>query len=286
MAQTTVNRSAARRRAATSLAADALVTDVAEKLARAGICVMPVKGALLQHWLYDDPTERPLTDVDLLVLPVDLEEAVKQLESAGYRTLARPSFGPVVLQTPFGLALDLHPSLFDAARYRLRTRDLFVRSTEDTRLYGVRVRLPSPLDVYAHLIGKFGSDHLDGRATGRLDEIARMAGRISASPETVAQHLVHCGMRRASRYVLPLVHQATNDPFAAQVYECLPFDPIGRCIAAIASWGLNGAPALSRSGALVAHLLNDSLPMAARSGTRALDQKTRRPQRSDGPFRS
>jgi len=236
---------------------------------------MPVKGALLQHWLYDDPTERPLTDVDLLVLSADLEEAVKQLESAGYRSLARPSFGPVVLQTPFGLALDLHPSLFDAARYRLRTEDLFARSTEDTRIYAVCVQLPSPLDVYAHLIGKFGSDHLDGRATGPLDEIARMASRINAPPETVAQHLVLCGMRRVSRYVLPLVHQTMNEPFAGQVHSWLPFDPIGRCIAAFASSSLQDAPAGSRSGALVAHLLNDSLPRAARSGARALLQKIR-----------
>jgi len=275
VAQTTVNRNAARRRAATSLAANALVADVAGKLARSGISVMPVKGALLQHWLYDDPTERSLTDVDLLVLPADLEVAVKRLESAGYRLLARPSFGPVVLRTPFGLALDLHPSLFDAARYRLSTEELFARSSEDTRLYGVRVQLPSPLDVYAHLIGKFGSDHLDGGATGRLDEIARMASRINAPPETVAQHLVHCGMRRVSRYVLPLVHQATNEPFAAQVHRCLPFDPIGRCIATIASRSLQDAPALSRTAALVAHLLNDSLPRGARSGTRALLQRIR-----------
>ena len=97
MVQTTADRHAARRRAATSLAASALVTDVARKLAPSGISVMPVKGALLQYWLYDDPTERPLTDVDLLVLPEDLEPAVKQLESAGYRSLGRPSFGPVVL---------------------------------------------------------------------------------------------------------------------------------------------------------------------------------------------
>ncbi len=236
---------------------------------------MPVKGALLQHWLYDDPTERPLTDVDLLVLPGDLEGAVTQLESAGYRSFARPSFGAVVLQTPFGLALDLHPSLFDAARYRLRTEELFARSTEDTRLYSVRVQLPSTLDVYAHLIGKFGSDHLDRRATGRLDEIARMASRIDVSPETVAQHLVHCGMRRVSRYVLPLVHQVTNDPFAAQVHRSLPLDPIGRCIAAMASRSLQDAPALSRTGALAAHLLNDSLPRGALSGIRALLQRIR-----------
>jgi len=276
VAQTTVNRNAARRRAATSLAANALVADVAGKLARSGISVMPVKGALLQHWLYDDPTERPLTDVDLLVLPADLEVAVKRLESAGYRLLARPSFGPVVLRTPFGLALDLHPSLFDGARYRLSTEELFARSSEDTRLYAVRVQLPSPLDVYAHLIGKFGSDHLDGRATGRLDEIARMSARLEPSPETAARHLAHCGMRRVSRYVLPLVHETTRDSFALQVRDHLPTDRIGDGLALAAKLVMTNASPQSSAAALVAHLLNHSLPRGVYSGARALLWRNRK----------
>ncbi len=266
----------ARRRAATSLAATGLVADVARKLTGVGISAMPVKGALLQHWLYDDPTERPLTDVDILVRPEELERAVETLRSAGYRPVAGSAIGAVVLQTPFGLALDLHPRLFDRARYRFSTHEIFARSSEDDTLYGAPVRLPAPLDAYAHLIGKFGSDHLDARSTGRLDEIARMADRIEAPPETVARHLVHCGMRRVSRYVLPLVQQATGDPFASQVHDDLPFDPIGRGIAAIAELGLQDAAATSRSGALIAHLLNDSLLRGVHSGVRALLLRGRR----------
>jgi hypothetical protein len=266
----------ARRRAATSLAATGLVADVAQKLTGVGISAMPVKGALLQHWLYDDPTERPLTDVDILVRPEELERAVETLRSAGYRPVAGSAIGAVVLQTPFGLALDLHPRLFDRARYRFSTHEIFARSSEDDTLYGAPVRLPAPLDAYAHLIGKFGSDHLDARSTGRLDEIARMADRIEAPPETVARHLVHCGMRRVSRYVLPLVQQATGDPFASQVHDDLPFDPIGRGIAAIAELGLQDTAATSRSGALIAHLLNDSLLRGVHSGVRALLLRGRR----------
>jgi len=116
----TGDRDAARRRAATALAATELVGDVARKLAGPGIPVMPVKGALLQHWLYDDPSERPLSDVDLLVEPGDFNRAVERLESEGYRRAAGSGVGAIVMQTPLGLALDLHPRLFDRARYRLR----------------------------------------------------------------------------------------------------------------------------------------------------------------------
>lgn len=250
-----------------------LVGDAARTLAGSGIQVMPVKGALLQHWLYDDPSERHLTDVDLLVRPNDLGAAVERLAAAGYQRTRHRSVGGTVMETPFGLALDLHSQLFDCSRYRMPTGELFARSSEDELLYGASVQLPSQLDVYAHLIGKFGSDHLDARSTARLDELARIATCIDAAPEMVARHLVHCGMRRVSRYVLPLVHQTTGDEFALLVHDSLPFDPIGRGIAAAANRLLAGAAPETRSAALVAHLLNDSLPRGVHSGTRALLQR-------------
>jgi hypothetical protein len=274
--QTIVDRHAARRRAVTALAATGLVGDVARRLAEPGIPVMPVKGALLQHWLYDDPSERLLSDVDLLVRPEDFGRAIERLESEGYRRAAGSGVGAIVMQTPLGLALDLHPRLFDSARYRLPTDELFARSSEDSDLFGATVRLPSPLDVYAHLIGKFGSDHLDARSTPRLDEIAKMATRLEIAPETVARHLVHCGMRRVSRYVLPLVHRVTGDAFALRLHDTLPPDPIGRGVAAAANLVLSEGAERFRLGALAAHLLNDSVPRGIHSGVRASILRARR----------
>jgi hypothetical protein len=257
------------------MAATGLVADVARRLAAHGIPVMPVKGALLQHWLYQDPSDRPLTDVDALVRPAQLEKAVATLLREGYGRAGGSSIGAVVLETPFGLALDLHPRLFDDARYHFPTSELFARSSEDTSIYGVSVRVPSALDAYAHLIGKFGSDHLDQRAIVRLDELARMTTRIKASPKTTARHLVHCGMRRVARYTLPLVHQCCADPFSQQVLEHLPPDAIGAGVAALAGKVIAGRPAESRLAALFAHSLNDSLPRGVYSGSRALLKRSR-----------
>jgi hypothetical protein len=258
------------------MAATELVGDVARRLADLGIRVMPVKGALLQHWLYEDPSERPLSDVDLLVRPHDMGRAVDRLEASGYQAARRSGVGAVIMQSPFGLALDLHCRLFDSARYRMPTDDLFARSSEDQTLFGAAVRLPAPIDVYAHLVGKVGSDHLDSRAVGRLDEIARMGKRLDTSPRTVARHLVHCGMRRVSRYVLPLVHQGTGDVFALQVNDSLPFDSIGQGIVVLVRPVLAASSPHSRTGAVMAHLLNDSLPRGVRSGVTALIQRARR----------
>ncbi|MDH3484628.1 MAG: nucleotidyltransferase family protein [Myxococcales bacterium] len=259
-----------RRRAVTSILASEVVSDVAQRLERPGIDIMPVKGALFQHWLYDDPAERAMSDVDVLVRSDQARVAYAILQRAGYRPMGRSRIGAFVMRSPFGLALDLHSQLFDRTRYKLPTADVFSRSSPDRALFGALVRLPSPLDAYAHLIGKFGSDHLNAGSKERLDEIARMPGRIEASPDIVARHLVHCGMRRVARYVLPLVSETVGDPFAARVLGHLPRDPVGETVASIARPVLAHAGPYSRIGAITAHLLNDSLPRGLRSGVRSL----------------
>ena len=85
------------------MAATALVADVARRLSHEGIEVMPVKGALLQHWLYEDPADRPLTDIDLLVRASDFPAAHAVLADNGYRPTAWSSVGGRVFETRFGL---------------------------------------------------------------------------------------------------------------------------------------------------------------------------------------
>lgn len=247
----------------------AVVCDVAERLAVIDIEVMPIKGSLLQHWLYEDPAERMMTDVDLLLMPSALDRAVTVLRSAGYRALGTTSIGAQVLRSPQQIAVDLHPRLFDDARYRLPTAAVFSRGVRDDVLFGARVRVPARLDCYAHLIGKFGSDHVNAAATHRLDEITRMGRLLAETPARTARHLVDVGMRRVARYVLSLA-AAAGDTTARDTLAALPKDPVGAVTVRIVDAVLRSPRSDSGVGAVAAHALNHSLPSAARSGARAL----------------
>jgi hypothetical protein len=275
MVPSTSKRRALRRRAVTSILATETVRDVARTLAQADIEILPFKGALYQHWLYEDPAERAMTDVDVLVLPRQLRVAHETLVGAGYEALGRSSIGAHVLKSPSGLALDLHPRLFDSARYRLRTEDVFARSASDTTTFEAPVRVPFVLDAYAHAIGKFGSDHSNASAEHRLDEILRISMRIDQSADIAASHLVACGMRRVARYVLDLLSEARNDRFARQVLARLPADPTGQVIAVGAQRVLSHTGPHSNVAALAAHLLNDSIPRGVVSGLRAAAGRVR-----------
>ncbi|MEM7138244.1 MAG: nucleotidyltransferase family protein [Myxococcota bacterium] len=264
--------SARRRRAVTSIVTTEVVRDVALRLAAVDVMIMPVKGALLQHWLFEDPADRAMTDVDLLVRPEQFELACQRLVASGYVSVGQSSIGARVLRSPLHVAVDLHPCLFDPARYRLSTSDVFARSSVDESLFGASVRLPSPPDAYAHLVGKFASDHRTALDTGHLDELRRMSSRLGRSPRGVADHLVRTGMRRAARYVLPLC-RATGDTMAGQVFDALPHDPAGSLLAPWAGrvfaspWGGTGV------GGVAAHMLNDTLGRAAWSGVRAMSRR-------------
>ncbi|MBV9945304.1 MAG: nucleotidyltransferase family protein, partial [Myxococcales bacterium] len=60
------------------------LSGVVDALARKGIAAVALKGPVLAHRLYADPTVRPSTDLDLLVDPSQLDDAARALVPLGY----------------------------------------------------------------------------------------------------------------------------------------------------------------------------------------------------------
>ena len=75
------SRQARRWGAATELAS----LEVLERLAAAGIRALPLKGSLLARALYGDVATRTSMDIDILVAPEDLADAVTALSELGWR---------------------------------------------------------------------------------------------------------------------------------------------------------------------------------------------------------
>lgn len=83
-----------------------------------GLRVVPMKGVWFSNWLYDDPSLRPMTDVDLLVAPGDAAFAGRILRELGYQPdsspRARIGFGAILERTyrrPNSLPVELHRSV-------------------------------------------------------------------------------------------------------------------------------------------------------------------------------
>lgn len=78
-----------------ALAREQELSCIAEALAAQHVPVVLLKGAALSRLVYDDPTERPTSDVDLLVPRDAVERARRALASLDYTSGQYPSWTPL-----------------------------------------------------------------------------------------------------------------------------------------------------------------------------------------------
>jgi hypothetical protein len=102
--------------------------EILDRLARAGVSTLLLKGAALAEMLYGDPALRPMCDLDLLVHEADVGLALAILTACGYTTLhqeARPGVtlaweNELLLSKPgiVGIQVELHWRLLDSPFYQ------------------------------------------------------------------------------------------------------------------------------------------------------------------------
>ena len=245
------------------------VRQAAEVLAPRGIPVMPLKGAVAQHWLYGDPSERLATDADLLVTPEAFEPALACLRAAGFgwRGEVRGQ-GQAVLLAPCGVAVDLHAFPLGPWRFPgCSARRLFERARLDRDLFGVPVWLPHPEDFVLHLVGKLVLDRVGpGERLGRWTELAEAPLRLGLSADGVASRADRLGLQRALRYVARAVlvrgHQVVGGGSATRSWWrrlswTMGADPMGDLLA---TGMAHARPGPTR--VLAAYALEDTAPSA------------------------
>ena len=258
----------AQKRRVTGLLAEETLSEVLAALGAAGVLVMPMKGVLFQKWLYERASERPLTDVDVLVDARSFDAAAEALVRAGHRAAhAPPSGGQRTFTSRLGFDVDLHSELFPPGRFRFEARDVLARATHGAELFGAPALIMDPVDAYAHVIGKVAIDHTDARVPVPLMDLLLLGERMGLVATEVAARLREGGLDRAARYVLPMVVAHGNAQAAApkgialasDVLRVLGPDPVGTAAASVARTAVAVFPPRSRSAAPFAHLLGPSL---------------------------
>jgi hypothetical protein len=128
-----------------------------EALAAAGVRTVALKGPLLGERLYGSGAARLSSDIDLLVLPAELDRAAAALAAIGYRSgaqrearyyrehthhvILRRAHSPDIelhfrLSTGFGVTLPAEPSFARARRYVTHSgRSSWILAPEDEFLY-------------------------------------------------------------------------------------------------------------------------------------------------------
>ncbi len=251
---------------ARQMAARASLEVVLDHLGRAGVRALPVKGVVTGAWLYDDPAERPLTDLDVRVAPRDLDRAEAALAAAGFRFLAgRSPTGNVVVEVG-GVMVDLETHVGPPGLGRLTVEQLLGRATTQTTL-GFPTLWPDPVDHALLLAINVFKDKIALAAPWSLED----ARRVVRAPEVGRAAFVE-GARRARMtqiawLVADSMARAGDDEWRA-IREDLGPAP-RRVHAAMSRW-LERRPA-STAARLVARVAGDG-PLDWARGLRAAAQ--------------
>jgi hypothetical protein len=128
----------------------ALLRDLGARLEEAGMRAIALKGPLLGERLYERPSGRATSDVDLLVREADVERTVPLLEGLGYRLADSPE--EVERQArehhhwhfshPHALPLELHFHAYRGFGCTLRSDELLARSEPAVGFGALRVLDP------------------------------------------------------------------------------------------------------------------------------------------------
>lgn len=213
-------------------ATEATLRDALLALHDVGVTAMPLKGVLLRRLVYDDPVERAVGDVDLLVRGRDLRAAHQALVARGFEAIF---LEPTERQRGFrhsrlGVLVDLHWQLFYEDYFDLDAEDLFARATWDLEGFATPVWRMAPLDLYAHVLAHLGFTAWVLERP-RVEDLARITERLRIAPDAAAAHLRAHGMDRFARYALRYAMQQSADPHPSRVLAALGAAPLDDAVA-------------------------------------------------------
>lgn len=252
-------------RLAAALVARHELTQAIKVLNGIGVIPMPLKGVLLQHTVYSDPSDRPISDADLLVPTRRGEDALDALRAHGYVREPAGQSGVKTTAPNAKLAVDVHWRVFPPGLFDLRAAEMFARGRIDEQSFGGVVVVPDPLDVYAHLVGNFAKGRAGQAHQPQLRDFSAVASRFGLAPRTVARHLERHGLSRAARYTLGYARDE-GDRFAGEVLRVLRRDVVGRASARVAR-RLTDRFGPDRPGSVPSpHLVNRTLLRGVYSG--------------------
>lgn len=140
------------------------LVELLRALDRAGVQPFVLKGAALAHLVYDDPSHRPMGDLDLLVRPAESGLAASVLAELGFgpRPGARPDgrHTAFVRDQPGGTGVvELHDNLFPPGHRLARQLDRLTAEPLVFAIDGTPARTLGPAATLEHLCA-----HLVGHA--------------------------------------------------------------------------------------------------------------------------
>jgi hypothetical protein len=139
-----------------------------------GVDVLPVKGVLTGHLFYRDPGERPIKDVDLRVVPKDLQAVERAGLKAGWRPVARSRVYGTLGFDVLGFLVEFETSVGPPGLSGLAVHDMIDRATRAVKPFGVPHRQPEIHDHGLLLCVNAFKDKMIDAPAGAIRDLERL----------------------------------------------------------------------------------------------------------------
>lgn len=155
--------------------------------------VLPVKGIVTARTLYDDPAERPISDVDVRIEgPRRLDGVVAFARENGHGIKGRShAYDNVVLDIE-GVEIDVECYVGPPGLCGLTVRSMLERSTLSEDVFGFPCAIPEPHDHALLLAVNVFKDKLVAAAPWSVEDLVRLAATPSFRPDDLAARAREC----------------------------------------------------------------------------------------------
>jgi hypothetical protein len=151
---------------------------VVEVAASAGVTVAPVKGVVLSRWLYDDVSDRPYRDLDLLIARDDLARMRTAVEARGWPIQVHsPEMGELEL-TVDRLTVELHAEFGRRDLSRLTIAELLARATADVSTFPFEIRRIDDVDHFLLLVANVTKKAFTYANPHQPEDLERFVARL------------------------------------------------------------------------------------------------------------
>ena len=207
-------------------------------LQQSGIPALALKGIVMAHGIYPDPSLRPMSDVDLLVPPGKRENALQVLRALGYeytdselatrrefiwRLAPNQEFAPPLQRRGSRVLLEVHTQLeCSEPLFSMSVREFWSRSIV-VDLKGLRVRTLCPVDFLFHLcLHQSRSHRFEKGLLPLVDLKLLLDSRSDWNWADIVERSLQCGCTTWMYLTLEVARDLLRAPVPDSVFQTLP----------------------------------------------------------------
>lgn len=165
--------------------AESALAKVAAALASAEVPVVPVKGVVLAHWLYERPWERLYADVDLLVTRAAFPRALAAVRGAGLPIVQHSAATGHSAALVDGVHVELLAEIGAPDLTRASVADFLARARPDRTTFPFPILRIDDVDHFVLQVVNVVKDGFDATQGPRAEDLRRLLARLSGREDEV-----------------------------------------------------------------------------------------------------